>query len=103
MKNVRKAGSSRTRQSGYGWGKIVRQGWTSCPVSRKQGGMKVRKFIWKHRNDIVCLTSVAAVFICVLTAKEVTAKQEETILFTVSAVWLAIVILVNWKKLWKGR
>lgn len=101
MKNARKAGSSRTRQSGYGWGKLS-AGVDKLSSLRKQGGMEVRKFIWKHRNDIVCLTSVAAVFICVLTAKEVTTKQEETILFTVSAVWLAIVILVNWKKLWKG-
>lgn len=64
----------------------------------------MRRWVRTNRNGIVSVITIVAVIICILSAKCVGqgSGDEEKILFIVSAIWIVLVTLVNWKRLWKG-
>lgn len=64
----------------------------------------MKRLVREHRNQIVSAITILAVLICILSAKCVGQgkEDEEKILFVVSAVWVMLFSLANWKRLWKG-
>lgn len=64
----------------------------------------MKRWIRMNRNRIVSAITVVAIMICILSAKCVGqgTGDEERILFIVSAIWIVLVTIVNWKRLWKG-
>ena len=64
----------------------------------------MRRLVRKHRNQIILIITILAVLNCILSAKCFGQGRgdEERILFVVSAIWLVLFSLANWKRLWKG-
>ena len=62
--------------------------------------MEVRKV--KKQKSVICFITLIALVICIMTACAVRDLYiQETVLFSVSAVWVALFTVANWKKLWK--
>lgn len=56
----------------------------------------------KKQKSAICFITIIALVICIMTACAVRELHiQETVLFLVSAVWVAVFTAVNWKKLWK--
>lgn len=64
----------------------------------------MRRLVRKHRNRIIMIITILAVLNCILSAKCLNQGRgdEERILFVVSAIWVVLFSLANWKRLWKG-
>lgn len=64
----------------------------------------MRRLVRKHRNQIILIITMLAVLNGILSAKCFGQGRgdEEIILFVVSAIWLVLFSLANWKRLWKG-
>jgi hypothetical protein len=62
--------------------------------------MEVRKV--KKQKSVICFITIIALVICIMTAGKVRDLHiQETVLFLVSAVWVVLFTVANWKKLWK--
>ena len=56
----------------------------------------------KKQKSVICFITIIALVICIMTACAVRDLHiQETVLFLVSAVWVAVFTVANWKKLWK--
>ncbi len=56
----------------------------------------------KKQKSVICFITIIALVICIMAACAVRDLHiQETVLFLVSAVWVVLFTVANWKKLWK--